>query len=780
MSRAKKQPGGAPTAADKRYLGALTLFPGLLVIRVPTGRGKTTQLALATRSLKRVLIIVARRALARSTTEDYVRLGNQVECYLDLPDGQITAKRIVICLDSLPRVALSEFDVVIIEESETTIGHIFGGTIPETDRGGRPGRARVFDKLRRVASSTLEAGGTVVAADAYASNLTRNSLMALSSRTARPVLMRTIKMRAGREGLKVYKYAKAKHALAVATRMIRAGKRVILHFTHRTQAAAFAKAARATVRLDGSCPRVKLYTSEEPEEVLSELGDVAEYWSATNCHVVAASPTLETGTNHDPDNDGDRFHATFLIADMVPGIGYTNMLQMVDRARNPTQIHAYIKDWNLGRAVERGEIADEIRVKAAAAMRECAGAHGFRVDAFRLQPDALTVIEIEVKRRQRLREKEASLQFYAWMRDKGATVVDADDPNDPDAAAATARARREEPEARADAIMEANLLCAEELERHQKKASATHALAASVEKSRLVEHFGSIDRELVKADRARKTTKRVTKLVAIGLLADNLADRRLADNIQAGVSGRQSVCGPGLVQIRAMWCAVIAGLGPDVAQALIRPLRVGWTGVQRAPTESLLPPMDGDVADFQEAGQIVADARWSGPLFDVQVLAARYKALLRVANVDESALPRHLRPASLARRPVQRLGEVLRQFGIRTSKKQEQRRIEGRVVRLKRFNVESWNRLIYLADRPNRKVRGLDVPDVLPASSASAAGPLLSHPSRSFSPNKDPEGCDSGEMVNAGATTQTGGAGMATSRPPIKVGGSQGEDRNAY
>ena len=163
-----------------------------------------------------------------------------------------------------------------------------------------------------------------------------------------------------------------------------------------------------------------------------------------------------------------------------------------------------------------------------------------------------------------------------------------------------------------------------------------------------------------------------------------------------------------------MWCMVMAGLGRDVAQALVSPLRVGHNGVKLVPTEQLLPPMDGDVGDLQRAVQILTSARWSGPLLDSRPLMASYRALLTQASVDEAALPRHLHSASFARRPVQRLGEALRQFGIRTSKKQEQCRVEGRTVRLKRLDILSWNRVISLADRPNRQVRGLNVPAVLP------------------------------------------------------------------
>ncbi|GAQ90074.1 hypothetical protein KFL_005960040 [Klebsormidium nitens] len=67
-----------------------------------------------------VCLIAPNIALARKYHEETKRKGLDYVCYLDEPGGKISARRVVVCVNSLPRV-LPRFDMVVMDEVNFTL-----------------------------------------------------------------------------------------------------------------------------------------------------------------------------------------------------------------------------------------------------------------------------------------------------------------------------------------------------------------------------------------------------------------------------------------------------------------------------------------------------------------------------------------------------------------------------------------------------------------------------------------------------------------------------------
>ncbi len=140
-----------------KFLPALDYRVGITVIKSPKGSGKTEALAAMIDQIKEerfpptvakadrpksVLLIGHRQSLIKEAAN---RLG--LDCYLDDEDkGTHRKKRFgyAICLDSLHKIAVgaakgvspSQYDVIILDESEQVISHLLSETL--RDRVGMP------------------------------------------------------------------------------------------------------------------------------------------------------------------------------------------------------------------------------------------------------------------------------------------------------------------------------------------------------------------------------------------------------------------------------------------------------------------------------------------------------------------------------------------------------------------------------------------------------------------------------------------------------------------
>lgn len=183
-------PGPRFERLQERYLPRLVYEPGITLVKSAKGSGKTDALRFMLGQIrtgqirsdlrsrdwpKSVLLIGHRQSLLREAAKN---LG--LHCYLDRgeePAGPI--RTLAVTLDSLPKFneanrksARKAFDLVIIDESEQVLSHLFGETIKK----GR-GLERCFDAMHfEVANSKA-----VVALDADLGLVTAHAM-----RTMRP------------------------------------------------------------------------------------------------------------------------------------------------------------------------------------------------------------------------------------------------------------------------------------------------------------------------------------------------------------------------------------------------------------------------------------------------------------------------------------------------------------------------------------------------------------------------------------------------------------------
>jgi hypothetical protein len=134
---------GAVDVRCERHLSGLPQSPKMQFIRSPRETGKTTvsvgdiQAGIARNPHARIVITALRQALVSTYVDRLAHLG-----FVDYRDikGEIQADRVVVCLDSLPRLELfvpganghmvpKPWDLIFIDESEQTIRHMAGATV---------------------------------------------------------------------------------------------------------------------------------------------------------------------------------------------------------------------------------------------------------------------------------------------------------------------------------------------------------------------------------------------------------------------------------------------------------------------------------------------------------------------------------------------------------------------------------------------------------------------------------------------------------------------------
>lgn len=183
-------PGPRFERLQERYLPRLVYEPGITLVKSAKGSGKTDALRFMLGQIrtgqirsdlrsrdwpKSVLLIGHRQSLLREAAKNL-----ELHCYLDRGEEPVGPIRtLAVTLDSLPKFndakgksASKAFDLVIIDESEQVLSHLFGETIKK----GR-GLERCFDAMHfEVANSKA-----VVALDADLGLVTAHAM-----RTMRP------------------------------------------------------------------------------------------------------------------------------------------------------------------------------------------------------------------------------------------------------------------------------------------------------------------------------------------------------------------------------------------------------------------------------------------------------------------------------------------------------------------------------------------------------------------------------------------------------------------
>lgn len=316
---------------NHRYLPKLSGFKaGVNFVKSPRDTGKTTTILSGFRAElehhadRRAIIIVHRRALVAKYLHDLAGLG-----FVGMPDkGPIVGDRVVVCLDSLPRVPiynpvhgveyegdlpLLPWHIAFIDESEQVFCHLDADSLKKNTAP-----ERVVWTLAEV----FKASRTVVFADADLGNLTIGAAKllgldrgTLTHNTAQPD-------RAAR----IWPYQDAIEKKLMTDWA--SGHRVAVACTTR------ADATRIATKLGEASPTRKVIcvTADTSAQYVDLICD-PDGWILTNQpDALVYSPSLGTGVDI---SIRDYWDSVFVVADVGNWTDLFSILQSAERVRNP-------------------------------------------------------------------------------------------------------------------------------------------------------------------------------------------------------------------------------------------------------------------------------------------------------------------------------------------------------------------------------------------------------------------------------------------------------------
>jgi hypothetical protein len=376
---------------SERYLPAAPYEPGITLIKSPKASGKTEYLKWLLQQIRRrtfssslkskdypktVLLIGHRRALLREASS---RLGlnfyRDADCEsipissdpvppasLPLGEGstaQITEPErkigLAVCLDSLanfnesycvgknpngsPRwVRAKPHDLVIIDESEQVLSHLFGGTITRSQGGVE----RAYDALKY----EIENAKAVIALDADLGMLTAHAVKLLRPQDwqshTRIILNNPIPVAQKRELLLYQSETALRNELL---RCIERGDRCFVACNSKKAALVLEKIIRTKL---GKGIRLRTITSDNsrhPDEILFVQNIRDEF---LKIQVLICSPSLGTGIDitfpdHKNNTPGGLCKVDHVFGFFYPKVNtHTDMDQQLCRVRNPGTVRVWI------------------------------------------------------------------------------------------------------------------------------------------------------------------------------------------------------------------------------------------------------------------------------------------------------------------------------------------------------------------------------------------------------------------------------------------------------
>jgi len=678
-----------------RYLPPLDDAGPVLLLAADTGTGKTTRLAEMGGKVKRMLVVCDRVSLAREAAARY-----QAENYQDL-EGPLTASRLVCCINSLDRAApTSPYELVVLEESESLAGSLFGGTIPTVDRKGKPGSGTLHRTLQKIACATLRTGGRLIAADAFGAlgDVSASSalLASLLVPLPNPPVVEVRKHGRTRAGTKVFRYATENDAISAARDLASIGERVIVACS---QAQTARLVANELLTVVDDKTRVKVYTRDSDAKARAELGDVGFHWSADRCAAVVFSPVVYTGISYDPKDARDYFDAVFIFGRRVPGIGWTKLLQMGDRFRSATTYHVWIPPVELDKPTS----VEHIRAEQVARIEACVAAalEAVPFDArseTKVNSDAHFDLFLEVERAVRLRDEAVNEDYFAWWEAHGAEIIYVPNSMDPheDIAARNKEQTAERRRERGLAIERALPLTPAEWDAARGSHDAN--MVNRAEHTRLLDKFGEVPASLAAEDEHRALTKKCEEFARTAAQAG--ADFRAAARRDIAMvrSGYKAQAPADAQRALARVCLLAACFGDDVMPLVFQ------ASTERSVLEAI---------------------RWSGPELKHKKASELYEEMLRHFEISDTVAGiAGLPPEFVARDPAKAVGMCLADIGLRSEA--TQRRTKNGVVRFYYLELLTREESLRLFDRERRRLRDGQVESLLPATPLAEAG--VTHP----------------------------------------------------
>lgn len=357
------------------------------------GSGKTTWLAQEVAKVDRVTVIMHRQALSMDTAH-----AMNVTDYQQV-DGPLTSDehpKVVVTPNSFHR-RIDPYgdplpdDLVIMEESESTIRHMYGATMRKTRHNdntplldptvGELVGGDVFAMILERCKEAINGGGRVVLSDAFIDCVTdafvEQLCKYLDLDTEQNVLCIDHEVQLD---WKLHCYEEKAELVHRIGQDVQAGKRVVVACTSARDAVALAEAGHVWVRDDGSIPTVLCHHRGQKQTARDALKQVRESWA--NNDIVIYSPVVDSGVNYDR---ADRpFDRRYLLGARprsnrtgtpVPGFGWRELLQMSRRVRdhavNDPDIHAWLDpSWRHSYSCEPEDIREDMitRSKHAVAM----------------------------------------------------------------------------------------------------------------------------------------------------------------------------------------------------------------------------------------------------------------------------------------------------------------------------------------------------------------------------------------------------------------------------
>lgn len=331
---------------DQRYV-SLTKGPlpaKALCLRSARGTGKTTGIVsvfrkeLEAHPERRAIVIVHRRALVAKYLHDLDGLG-----FVGMPEkGPIVGDRIVVCLDSLPRVPVLDIQgdfqiseakrlpwhLAFIDESEQVIGHLDADSL----RKNTPPEVVVWT-LQHI----LQAARTVILADADLSSLSVDFLKRIGVQRVMRVrntfqIPRVARLYTGQPAVEDHLWAAWK-----------AAKRVAVASTTRSDA------TRIAARLQEARPdaKVVLVTSDTSMNYVDLIAHPDGWIAEHQPDALVYSPSLGTGVDISIQNYWD---TVYLVGQVGLWTDVYSILQAAERVRNPKEEtrHIWIRDVQIG------------------------------------------------------------------------------------------------------------------------------------------------------------------------------------------------------------------------------------------------------------------------------------------------------------------------------------------------------------------------------------------------------------------------------------------------
>ena len=699
--------------------------PGLHVVKADTGTGKTTALAKLLTDARshgeRVLVVVHRRVLAREAARVY-----ELGCYLDphLP-YEIEIQPfggLVISLDSLLKYVWSGLDAqhrhlgpiadwIVLEESESAIAHIDGGTIKKVRAGRSPTARDIYFRAETIILACLAARGRVIAVDALAGDLTTTTLARWAGVAPDVVRSHSHTWTGGDPTIIMYNRDSEMAAQLLVT--LRAGRRCAVACT----SAMAARRLHTWLATEGH-PGL-LITSEEVRHHVADV-TITAGWGAEQ--LVIYSPAIDSGVSFDPADPAERFSDVFLFFTSVEGVGWRTLVQMRHRMRNHRTVHAWIAPQAVHyKSCEAADQRSHIRTRwksTKARLLQHIQDRGRLEAACPFDDDHYTETITQIRVAGLLATADVSASWLRYWRSRGATPTEAPavDP------AALAIRNRGWPGACAlvdttyDALVEgAPRLDSANAAAIKKKGARSSEEARALERVRLIDQFGEIRPGMPTLDRHRRRTETVARSTRAALVAEGPAGQRaevcLGDDLEALREGDTTAVKGESVKIQMAVDLLTCVIDPEWLRRMLPP-HVLIDGEFSNAVPTLMPVGSRARLHAQVAARpplpAPDEATWTAKDIDFTEAWRRISESLEGAEVFLCEIG-GLTPFALERNPARAMGVLLQHLGLGTVRRRVGPR--GNRVSVYRVNPNKWKRTRADMERTARRAMGEEVPE---------------------------------------------------------------------